>query len=61
MKNLLDETGRAIVAKLYEAVRTLATIPPCPVLGDTLDDADVLEGLSAGTMSEPFAPDRSVC
>jgi hypothetical protein len=65
LKTCLDDTGLKITVELYKAVAThtgdrclLAMIGSW---GDTLDDADILDGLKRyNEMGECFVPDVSV-
>jgi hypothetical protein len=50
MKTCLDEIGLKITTQLYKAVSELPGASPCLLAmigswGDTLDDADILDGL----------------
>jgi len=67
MKTCLDNTGLKITSALYKAVNELpCNVSPCPLAmigswGDTLDDADILDGLNRyNEMGECFVPDIAV-
>lgn len=63
LKTCLDETGLKITSALYQAVKDLPGASPCLLAmigswGDTLDDAEILEGLiRENEMGECFSPD----
>lgn len=64
MKTCLDDTGLKITNELYKAVSGLTTDPCLLAMigswGDTLDDADILDGLRRyNEMGECFIPDVS--
>lgn len=66
LKTCLDDHALLIVRELYKAVNDLGNTSPCLLAmigswGDTLDDADILDGLRRyNEMGECFIPNVAV-